>query len=419
MDDEYDELLKHIKKMDIFRSRFDGNILIAGATSFIGSSILIRLLEETDISTIYISVRSNKLDNGESVWRNFVNRRELGEYFFINDRMKRLKIINIDASKENDSWYLQDMDTTNIKYIINCIGKHKFQTDIEENEENIKIVNSLFPVRLLKIFSNCERFIQLSFTYCRVNRKHTVNENEGHDLLYSDGNQYLKDYKMLSLYYKSVGEKMLYKHLLKPNPMINISDRNKKITKIIIARVGIPTVSYKFPTSGWGTFMGDFHSYISLLGSNSVKSIKSSCNMNQIVDFAPVDLISKRIISMFSETINTRFSIFEFGSKSCFGLQMSMKEFIFDYIVPRFKEKIEDNGSTVFHIHKNKILFKFHNLCNCGQSNEIVTQFEKKYRFLNQHGVLTGTNHNKQCDISDYVEILVSFLHAEIMKTSM
>ena len=346
-----------------------GNVFLTGANGFIGVHVLHELLETTNVK-IYCLVR------GTSKVHSLSRLKESYNFYFgkdITDLLnKRIFVFNGEILYDNFNLPQEDLDTitNNIKTIIHTAAIVKHYGDFEQfKNSNIDGTRRIAGYA----YANKKRLIHISSI--SVSGNYLVKQ-DNHDVAFTENDLYIGQHYTKNVYVNSKfdAEKVVYSYM------------EKGLTAEVL-RIGILAGRYSDGVFQKNITANAFYSRIKSL--IELKHVSNS-NLDQNIEFTPVDLCAKAIV-LLSKTKSAENKVYHLYDDNL----VSIKEIIdvlksFDYdITPiddeAFKEyilKVADNSKDSNQLNGiiNDITFdNSEEVLNYNFSVNISSKFTKKY----------------------------------------
>lgn len=335
--DDYDysninKLIQNNNNVNFNTKNITDNILLAGATGFLGAHILYELLESTNVN-IYCVVRHKKETSYTRLKEKFVS------YFDIKSwekYEKRIKILDCDLIENIDLEFLsKTIKDNNIKFIINSAAdvKHYGLREISY-KMNVKIVENL--IELSNITKS--KLVHISTLSVSGNSFEGSFESQNLDtkVIFDESKIYIgQNLKNIYTYTKYIAEIKVLEAIL-----------DKGIEAVII-RVGNLTNSTVTSKNQTNITDNGFVQRIKFLVDNKI--ISKTLYENLYLEFSPVNLVAKSIKILCSlENSNTIYHLYN-------NKHMNLKDFIKIYNSNN-KERINILDDKIFMRKTNDIL---------------------------------------------------------------
>jgi len=289
------------------------NILLTGATGFVGKVVLYDLLKRKDelfIDKIYLPIRGRGVRNAESRFKNEIAKSEL---FYTTYENWQNDVISIsgELSLKNCDFSEEDyaLLNNNITHIIHCAASVDFDLSIEDATA-ANIDSALNVLEFAKKCKLLKKMVTVSTAYVTPHREGKILEVL-HQLPFDVEKMYA-DIKL-----KLIDEDLLMNMTGHPNTYTltkcmseHILFNRKEFVPLSIVRPSIISATVENPCPGWIDSSSTIAAFVILASSGYCKVFNS--NSETMADFVPCDVVSKNIIKeTFSEYkgFNIRYAI--------------------------------------------------------------------------------------------------------------
>ncbi|MCF0125945.1 MAG: amino acid adenylation domain-containing protein [Clostridia bacterium] len=275
------------------------NVLLTGATGFLGAHILDNILSTSDNSIIYCMIRNKDLTNSEERLKKILN-------FYFNDKYekefgKRIKIVPADITIKNFGLTLEQYNALakNINIVIHSAALVKHYG----TEDDFYISNVIGTKNIINF---CKEFNKKLYHISTASVSGMLFNKSTHEISFNESNLYIGQ-ELNNIYIKTKfeAEKLIFENI------------NQGL-KATIFRLG--NISNRYT---------DAKFQINLSENAFVNKIKSLYNLgiiqkklqNTELEFAPVDLCANAIVKIIKS--NPKFSVFHI----CNNQYVKIKDF--------------------------------------------------------------------------------------------
>lgn len=409
------------------------NILLTGATGFVGKVVLYDLLtkkNELSIDRIYVLIRGKGVRTAQSRFKNEIAKSELFNSVYKNWEddvipiSSELSFKDCDLSDEDCS-FLKD----NITQIIHCAASVDFNLPIEKASK----ANIDSALNVLEFAKNCKllkKMISVSTAYVTPHRDGKIPE-ELHILPF-DAEKVYEDIKL-----GVADENYLMQTTGHPNTYTltkciseHILFNKKENVPLCIVRPSIISATIKNPYPGWIDSASTIAAFVVLQSMGHCKVVHS--DPNTIINTVPCDIVSEHIIKeTFSEYkgFNIRYAI---GSIKNAPKQFEISQIFYDYFSKynhnkkpnRFQPYIDDNFIVQDFI-KNKLQLKLIGSLNkkvsekLNELNFFTDEINNLFAYFTTHTYDFESKHNDvelNFDPYDYIRILTEGVSKRVLK---
>lgn len=409
------------------------NILLTGATGFVGKVVLYDLLtrkNELSIGKIYLPIRGKASRTAESRFKNEIAKSELFNAVYkdwVTDVIPisgELSLKNCDFSDEDYSFLNE-----NITHIIHCAASVDFNLPIEEASK-ANIDSALNVLEFAKNCKNLKKMVAVSTAYVTPHRNGKIPE-ELYQLPF-DAEKVYEDIKL-----GIASENLLMQQTGHPNTYTltkciseHILFNRKENVPLCIVRPSIVSATVENPYPGWIDSASTIAAFVVLQSVGHCKVVYSCKDVK--VDIVPCDIVSKHIIKeTFSiyNGFNVRYAI---GGISNAPKQSEISEIFYEYFskykhgkkINNFQHYIGDDF-IFYDFIKNKLHLKALGLLSKKSSEKLnklqsfMDKINDLFEYFTTHTYDFESKHN---DIElnynhyDYIRILTEGVSRRILK---
>mmetsp|Transcript_7225 Transcript_7225/g.30754 ORF Transcript_7225/g.30754 Transcript_7225/m.30754 type:complete len:1117 (+) Transcript_7225:69-3419(+) len=335
------------------------NILITGATGFLGKVILEKLLRSIpDLGLVYLLIRPKKDKSAEQRLKQLISsrifnrlrgeRKDFEEYAW-----NRLRVINGDVAAENCGISEEDSRhiIENVNIFIHSAATIDFTAPLSDSI-NLNVLGSL---RLFAMAKKCRRlvaFTHISTAYVSCNMRGTIEEtlypldfdasDVLQEMLNTDPAELDKNEQKIMCGYPNTYTftKSLTEHLL--------ADKREGVP-LVIFRPSIIGAAYKEPTPGWLDTVSAASALYVTAGMGIMKFMLAR-RPDRIGDQVPVDIVSNALIAATADiAMQNRLNVIHVGTSKNKPLTWEyVKKTIVPYLLRRPPKRTFSKPSFMF-----------------------------------------------------------------------
>jgi len=412
------------------------NILLTGATGFVGKVVLFDLLnrkDELNIDKIYLIIRPKGVRTADSRFKNEIAKSQI--FDSLSNKLLLDNVISLGGEITLENCDLNEEDSklihNKITHVIHCAASVDFDLPIEEAALP-NIDGAVNILELSKKIKNLKKLVAVSTAYVTPNRDGEIKE-ELHKLPFDPEDTY-KDIKL-----GLADENRLLKESGHPNTYTltkciseNILFNRKESVPLTIVRPSIISATLRNPHPGWIDSASTIAAFV-ILQSIGYCKVVNNCKDTQ-ANIVPCDIVSENIIKeTFSEYkgFNIRYAIsndiknaptqeqisqifYDYFSKYNHGKKANKMEAVNSYdefIVKDFiKNKLPLNIAGSFDKKSSEKIKKLH-----STTDRILNLFEyftnNTFYFVSKHNDI-----DLDYDKFQYIRILVEGVSKRVLK---
>jgi len=345
------------------------NVLITGATGFVGKAVVEKLLRDTpDIGKIFLLIRNNATERLEKdiLESRIFDRLSAERPDFMHYANSKLVPVNGDV--QEDAIGLKDKDVKRLREEVNIVIHCAASTDFKERLDDAvrkNVVGTLQLFELSKTFKHLECFVHVSTAY--VNSDRMGYHDEVLPPLNFDPEEMMNTIlQMDPVQIEKVTPNILGKY---PNTYTFTKAMTERILEKRRGNIPMnfirPTIigcSWKEPVPGWIDSVSAIAAIVLYAGLGLIRFIHG--DYQKITDIIPVDTVTNVILASIPATIGqNRLQVFHVGTSHINPVRwFEVSRWICCYWRQHSVKRRVDNTPLYFRFYKSETMYQLHYL---------------------------------------------------------